>query len=146
LVCYELYIVFGGGYGMKMLLVLEILLFLAVMGFIYYIGGILGVLICFLVPLFIVSIVDLKGGVIKHIKRWNSWRKYNRNSKLHKLLVLFNMIHSPTFEAFDTIDTKVAELTNRYDYVKVSIKDCKGDCDSCDDTDCQNTPDEEATE
>ena len=129
-----------------MVLVLEILLFLSLIGFIYYIGGILGVLICFLLPLFIVSIVDFKGGIIKHIKRWNRWRKYNCNSKLHKLLVLFNMAPSPTFEMFDTIDTKAAELTNRYDYVKVLIKDCKGDCDSCDDMDCQNTPDEEEQE
>lgn len=32
-----------------------------------------------------------------HIKRWNSWRKYNSNSWLHKILVLLGVIHSPTF-------------------------------------------------
>lgn len=35
--------------------------------------------------------------MIKHIKRWNKWRKYNCNGKLHKLLVLLKLRYSPTF-------------------------------------------------
>lgn len=34
----------------------------------------------------------------KHFKKWNSWRKYNTNSWLHKILVLLKLRHSPTFE------------------------------------------------
>lgn len=35
---------------------------------------------------------------IKHIKRWNEWRKYNGNSPFHKLLVLLGIVKSPTFQ------------------------------------------------
>jgi hypothetical protein len=35
--------------------------------------------------------------LIKHIKRWNKWRKSNGNSRLHKLMVLFGIVKSPTF-------------------------------------------------
>lgn len=34
---------------------------------------------------------------IRHIRRWNIWRKSNTNSKLHKFLVLLGVIYSPTF-------------------------------------------------
>lgn len=34
--------------------------------------------------------------LIKHIRRWNLWRKNCMNSKLHKILVLFGVIKSPT--------------------------------------------------
>ena len=34
--------------------------------------------------------------LIKHIKRWNIWRKHNINSKLHKFFVLIDFIKSPT--------------------------------------------------
>ena len=34
--------------------------------------------------------------LINHIRRWNIWRKHNGNSWLHKLFVLFGIIHSPT--------------------------------------------------
>ncbi len=34
--------------------------------------------------------------LIKHVKRWNEWRKYNGNSKMHKLLVLLGIVKSPT--------------------------------------------------
>ena len=37
------------------------------------------------------------GIIIKHIKRWNVWRKHNKNSIAHKILVLFGIIKSPTF-------------------------------------------------
>lgn len=34
---------------------------------------------------------------IKHFKKWNRWRKSNLNSKVHKILVLLKVVHSPTF-------------------------------------------------
>lgn len=34
----------------------------------------------------------------KHFKKWNGWRKHSLNSKFHKLLVLFGIVKSPTFE------------------------------------------------
>ena len=34
---------------------------------------------------------------ITHIRRWNEWRKYNRNSKFYQLLVLTGFISSPTY-------------------------------------------------
>lgn len=34
--------------------------------------------------------------LIKHIRRWNIWRKHNINSKLHKFFVLIDFIKSPT--------------------------------------------------
>lgn len=35
--------------------------------------------------------------LVKHIKRWNKWRKSNCNSQLYKLKVLFGIVKSPTF-------------------------------------------------
>lgn len=35
--------------------------------------------------------------IIKHIKRWTVWRKYNKSDVVHKILVLFGVIKSPTF-------------------------------------------------
>ncbi len=35
-------------------------------------------------------------GVIKHIRRWNYWRKNNSNGRFYKILVLFGMVKSPT--------------------------------------------------
>lgn len=34
--------------------------------------------------------------VINHIRRWNKWRKYNLNGRLHKFLVLIGITKSPT--------------------------------------------------
>lgn len=42
----------------------------------------------------------IKLDVIEYFKCWNNWRKHNANSKLHKLLVLLKLTHSPTFELF----------------------------------------------
>lgn len=33
--------------------------------------------------------------IIKHIQRWNIWRKTNLNGPLHKFLVLVGLIKSP---------------------------------------------------
>lgn len=38
--------------------------------------------------------------IIKHIKRWNEWRKESLNNPVQKLLVLFKVIESPTFKHF----------------------------------------------
>lgn len=38
--------------------------------------------------------------MIEHIKKWNGWRKNNLNSKFYKILVLFNIVHSPTFGCY----------------------------------------------
>lgn len=35
--------------------------------------------------------------IIKHIRRWNVWRKNNLNSKRYKILVLLGIIKSPSF-------------------------------------------------
>ena len=34
--------------------------------------------------------------MIKHIRRWNIWRKHCMNSPFHKFLVLVGFIKSPT--------------------------------------------------
>lgn len=39
---------------------------------------------------------------IEHVKKWNEWRKYSLNSPISKLLVLFRIIKSPTFESYLT--------------------------------------------
>ena len=36
--------------------------------------------------------------LIKHIRRWNRWRKYNLNSPLYHILVLFGYINSPSMQ------------------------------------------------
>ncbi len=44
------------------------------------------------------------GRLIKHIKRWNVWRKHNNNGVAHKILVLFGIIGSPTLNCTWTKD------------------------------------------
>lgn len=39
--------------------------------------------------------------MIHRFKIWNGWRKHNRNHVVIKILVLLNIIHSPTFEIFE---------------------------------------------
>lgn len=34
--------------------------------------------------------------IIKHVKRWNKWRKRCLNGPFHKFLVLLGLRHSPT--------------------------------------------------
>lgn len=41
---------------------------------------------------------------IEHIKRWNVWRKHNKNSIAHKILVLVGIIKSPTLNCTLTKD------------------------------------------
>ena len=35
-------------------------------------------------------------GVIKHIRRWNYWRKNNSNGRFYKILVLLGIVKYPT--------------------------------------------------
>lgn len=36
----------------------------------------------------------------KDWKRWNNWRKRDKTGWFHHILVLLEVIHSPTFEMF----------------------------------------------
>lgn len=36
--------------------------------------------------------------MIEYLKAWRKWAKYNDNSKIYKILVLFGIYHSPSFE------------------------------------------------
>lgn len=57
-----------------------------------------------------------------HISIWNEWRKHNTNSKFHKLLVLLNIIHSPTFRIFFQIKDS-AEKCNAIEWTCADIFD-----------------------
>lgn len=37
-----------------------------------------------------------RSGTLDHIRRWNIWRKRCLNGPIHKILVLFGVIESPT--------------------------------------------------
>lgn len=57
--------------------------------------------------------------LIKHFRRWNIWRKCNRNGGLHKILVLFGVTKSPTMatvllpeEVDEFFDAFIKDLTN----------------------------------
>ena len=63
------------------------------------------------------------GKIIKHIKRWNVWRKHNNNGIVHKILVLFGIIKSPTFNQVWTKD----ECKAFYDGFLEGLKDGKID-------------------
>ena len=60
---------------------------------------------------------------IKRFKKWNKWRKHCLNGVLHKVLVLFGVIESPTF-SFDaksglkTATEVVSENSKTYKTVK----------------------------
>ena len=41
---------------------------------------------------------------MRKIKSWNKWRKNCTNPWYHKLLVLFGIIKSPTFEIYEMMD------------------------------------------
>lgn len=50
-------------------------------------------------------VVTVMSRLISHCKKWNCWRKYNDNTGFHKLLVLFKIVKSPTFDI--TVDGKI---------------------------------------
>lgn len=35
--------------------------------------------------------------LIRHIRRWNYWRKNNVNGRIHHFLVFIGLVESPTF-------------------------------------------------
>lgn len=43
-------------------------------------------------------------GFIIHFELWNVWRKKSLNGKFYKILVLFKMVNSPSFEFEKMID------------------------------------------
>ena len=47
--------------------------------------------------------------MIKHIKRWNKWRKYNDNSPFHKILVLLGLVKSPSYYMVDGFSDAIQE-------------------------------------
>ncbi|MBS4930280.1 MAG: hypothetical protein KH020_02945 [Clostridiales bacterium] len=49
---------------------------------------------------------------MKHIKRWNKWRKNNINNKLHKFLVLIRLIKSPTMNQI-LLDDEIKIINNQ---------------------------------
>lgn len=55
----------------------------------------------------------------RHFERWNKWRKVSISSFSYKLLVLFGLQHSPTFEMILTED----EIKNIADNYKEEMND-----------------------
>lgn len=51
--------------------------------------------------------------MIKHIRRWNMWRKHCVNGRVYKLLVLFNITHSPTM-AFTLLAEEADEIKSAF--------------------------------
>ena len=50
--------------------------------------------------------------MIKHIKRWNKWRKYNGNPPFHKILVLLGLVKSPSYYMVDGFHNAMQEVKN----------------------------------
>lgn len=46
---------------------------------------------------------------INHFKQWNIWRKRSTDGPIHKLLVLFKIVHSPTFYNVPVFEYTVPE-------------------------------------
>ena len=47
--------------------------------------------------------------MIRHIRRWNYWRKHNVNGHIHHFLVLIGFIESPTFN-FTILPEEVPDM------------------------------------
>lgn len=73
--------------------------------------------------------------IIAHFKLWNRWRKHNCNSVFHKLLVLFGLCHSPTFQfmrstdslfetsdAYNKLSNSMAEVSKAFALLGVSMR------------------------
>lgn len=63
--------------------------------------------------------------LIKHIKTWNRWRKYNANDKMHKFLVLIGFIHSPTMEVIECIERSEEKYKGIIRYTSIFLEDTK---------------------
>lgn len=55
-----------------------------------------------------------KNRVIQHIRRWNVWRKRSLNNPIYKLLVLFGIMKSPTFN-FCLLPEEVEEILDAFE-------------------------------
>lgn len=51
--------------------------------------------------------------MINHIRRWNIWRKHCLNGSIHKMLVLFGVIHSPTF-SYTLLPNETNEIVKEF--------------------------------
>lgn len=51
--------------------------------------------------------------LINHIRRWNIWRKYSGNSRIHKFLVLIGLRKSPTMWTV-FLPEEIGEYYERY--------------------------------
>ena len=63
--------------------------------------------------------------LIKHIKTWNRWRKYNTNDKMHKFLVLIGFIHSPTMGVMECIERNEKKYKGVIRYTSIKLEDTK---------------------
>lgn len=61
-------------------------------------------------------------GLIKHVKRWNKWRKGSLNSWWWKLGVLFGLVDSPTFNLTLIDDEEYAIFKGIYDGMRDAEK------------------------
>lgn len=52
--------------------------------------------------------------MLDHIRRWNIWRKGCLNGPIHKILVLFGVIKSPTIE-FVLLPEEKQEIMNAFE-------------------------------
>lgn len=48
-----------------------------------------------------------------HFRRWDGWRKHNRNSRFYKILVLLGLIKSPTFNLY-LLPEELPNVRNMY--------------------------------
>lgn len=55
--------------------------------------------------------------LVKHIRRWNIWRKNNLNCKLHKFLVLIGFVKSPTF-SYILLPEEIEDIWNK-DFIEL---------------------------
>lgn len=60
--------------------------------------------------------------LFNHIVRWNSWRKYNTNAWLYKILVLLGICRSPTFMYWHDITEGYNRIVERTQVGKVVLK------------------------
>jgi hypothetical protein len=107
---------------------------LTLMWFSFIVAGILrsGYSLIWILPVFIAGWCSLNfeifalfdGGIKNYIKRWNRWRKFNANSKWHKLLVLMDFRYSPTFEFADVIGDEIDNIEGRLDKkISLTVRD-----------------------
>lgn len=58
--------------------------------------------------------------ICKRYKLWKNWCKHCSNGGLHKILVLFGIIHSPTFYCYVTCREEIDRLKKKIDRKKLA--------------------------